>query len=74
VTGFQFVECAPKRLSFVGANPFDEIHQRRLPAPGIRGLIQRIDHEPGDESSRPVHRCIAMRAVVADLRDQTLLG
>jgi hypothetical protein len=33
--GFQLVEGTAKGLGLVGADPFDEIHQRRLPAPGI---------------------------------------
>ena len=74
MTGFQLVERAPKRLSFVGADPFDEVHQRRLSVSGIRGLIQRVDHQSRDEFVAPVYRRILMRAVVADLRDEILLG
>ena len=56
MTGLQFIECAPKRLSFVGADSFDEMHQGRLPASGVCGLIQRVDHQTGDQLVAAVHR------------------
>ncbi len=58
MTEFQLVERAPKRLSFVGADPFDEVHQRRLSASGVRGLIQCVDHQSRDEFVAPVYRRI----------------
>ena len=74
VAGFQFIECPPERLRFVGADSFDEMHQGGFPASGVGGLIQRIDHQAGDELVTAVHGQVAMRAVVADLGDQILLG
>jgi hypothetical protein len=37
-------------------------------------LIQRVDHQARDEFVTPVYRLVPMRAVVADLRDEVLLG
>ena len=39
MTGLEFIESPPKRPSLVSTNPFDKMHQGRLPASGVCGLI-----------------------------------
>lgn len=71
---FQISQRAPKRFGLVRTDPLDEMHQRRLPAAGVSGLIQGINHEPGDEFVTSARGRVAVSAIIADLGDQVLFG
>ena len=69
----QLGQRAAQRRGFVGADPLDEVHQRGFPAAGVRGLVERVDHQPGDQLIAAVHGRVAVGAVVAVLHDEVLL-
>ena len=60
-------------VGLVGADALDEVHQRGLPAAGVGGLVERVDHQPGDQLVAAVGGRVPVRAVVAVLDDQVLL-
>ena len=66
--GFQLGQCPAQGGGLVGADPLDEMHQRRLPVAGVGGLVQGVDHEPGHQFVPAVDRRVLMCPVVADLR------
>ncbi|SIP65348.1 hypothetical protein BN9982_1840009 [Mycobacterium tuberculosis] len=49
------------------------MHQRGLPAAGVLGLSQCIDHQPGDQFVAAVHGSVAVGSIVADLQHEVLL-
>ena len=71
--GLQFGQRAAQCLGLVGADPFDEMHQRGLAATGVRGLVERVDHQAGDELVAAVGGGVAVGTVVAVLDDEVLL-
>lgn len=72
--GFQFVERAAQRVGLIQADTFDEVHQSGPAVTGVGGLIQGLDHQPGDQFVTAADRCVAVRAVIPDLRYQVLLA
>ena len=69
----QLGQRAPQRGRLVGADPLDEVHERGLPATRVRGLVERIDHQPGDQLVAAVRRRVAVGAIVAMLDHEVLL-
>ncbi len=69
----QFGQCTTQRSRLVGTDPLDEVHQRGLPAARVRSLVQRVDHQPGDQFVAAMRGRVPVSTVVAVLDDQVLL-
>jgi len=65
-------KCPPQRSRFVSTDALDEMNESGLPAAGVGGLIERVDHQTSDELIATVHRRIAMRAVIPVLHNEVL--
>src|SRR5436309_1020636 len=70
---FELSECLAQRGSLVLSDLLDEVHERGAAATDLVGLLQRVDHQTGDQLVAGVDGCVAMGAIVALLHDQILL-
>ena len=59
-------------VGFVSADCLDEMHQSGSAIADIRGLVERIDHEPGNKLVAALHRRISMRSIILNLDDEVL--
>ena len=64
---FEFGQRAAQRGGLVGSDPLDEMHQRGFPTARVGGLVERVDHQPGDEFVATTHGCVAVCPVIAVL-------
>jgi len=72
MSGFELIEGMAQRLGFVGTHAFDEMHQRSTPITDVGRLVERINHQPGDQLVTTVNGCVLVSAIISDLQYEVL--
>ena len=73
VLRLQLGEGPPQRGRLIGTDPLDEMHECGFPAARVRGLVERIDHQPGDQFVAAMRRRVPVCTIVAMLDHEVLL-